>query len=135
MPRVYACPIIGTGTGDDSYRAKVIDLLPAGTPTSACIATGADGIPTRNWTVVWVNAATYSAVDADTQCVRLDGAALDGLIPTAIQNKLIARGVATTDDLAGKTLRQLLRWLVQRHYPYADEVRALRVTLAGVQAL
>mgnify|MGYP001573658722 CR=1 FL=1 len=130
MPvRLVICPIIGTGTEDDPYRAKVADY---GGHHACAIPTGPLGAPMKSWCLAAINAADLTAVDANPDIRDVvegfaDGfngsrAALRTFLSThtvgdvpalkraAINARLTALGVDTT----GLTLASTLWDVIQR---------------------
>ena len=125
MSRFYACRVIGAGTEDDPYRPAIAGT--AGVKRwTACIdniARGqvSAGTPRLNWTVLWVDATNWTAIEANTAFIRLP-ALVDLSISPVVKTRLRTLGALTTTEAATLTEpRQLLRLLVRKHYSYADE--------------
>jgi hypothetical protein len=113
--RWYLCPVVGTGTEDDSYRAKVADF---GVNHIAVIPSKPDGTPRFGWCLVKVNAASFAALDADADLdgfplVSLDAtvASLPAGARTRLRAALERRGIDTSDVTGSTPLRAILRRL------------------------
>jgi hypothetical protein len=138
MPvRYYICPIVGTGTSTDSYRAKAADYPHI--ETSAAINIGV-----RSWCLVRVKANDFTAINADAECVDVLESLSDvsgantrqeiaawlkshtvGDVPAAartrVQNRLTAIGVST----AGITLQTTLWDVLLRVYRTIEPVNRM----------
>lgn len=129
MERQFICRIVGRGVPNDPYRAAV-DGLPGVTHYKSAIRSNKeDGRPFLPWTVVTVEASDYAAIAALPDCIALPTAGLDTAITSiqraAIRNKAATLGFTGLNIAANVTRRQLLRRLVKRHYPHADETEML----------
>ena len=135
--RYYICPIVGTGTETDTYRAKVVDYPHI--ETSSAIDAGV-----RSWCLVRVKADDFTAINADPQCVDVLERLSDvsgantrqeiaawlksrtvGDVPAAarnrIQNRLTTLGVSTT----GITLQTTLWDVLLRVYRTIEPVNQM----------
>jgi hypothetical protein len=130
--RFYLCPIIGTGVGVDGYRPKLYGLA----DLASMIPSNPDGSHKFNWCVALALQSVWTALDADAQLERLFGIDLPdtadtfaelkaylqsktvGDIPAArrpaINDKLIARGIDTSQVTLQTTWWQVLRG-IYRH--------------------
>lgn len=110
--RWFLCPVIGSGTEADPYRAKVADL---GVDHSAMIPSRADGTPRFLWCIVAVDTASFTALDTDTD---LDGIPdislstelrdLSAAARNRLQTALSKRGIDTTGITLSTTVGQVL---------------------------
>lgn len=121
MPKRWCiCPVVGTGTMDDSYRAAVAD---AGVDHVAVIPTGAGGAPRFGWCLALVSGtATQLAAANALQGVRplpnIDKDTLLGSAPLAQRQALRAaldeRGLTDLQLDTAQAFRVLLRALGRR---------------------
>jgi hypothetical protein len=121
--RYYLCPIIGTGSEGNPFRAKIADANV--TRVSAAISSGSDGKPTKRWTVCRVTAASFTEVEVMEGVTRLGTkATLDSALSLgqkdAIGEKL--RDVGEDLDAKDTTARSLVTRLIKKHYPHAKDV-------------
>lgn len=78
-----------------------------------------EGRPRFSWCVVWVDGADYSVIDASDQVTHLTAEVLDGPIRNPVRNRIVQQGIMTTSEFTGlSTNRDLLMYLVQKHYPH-----------------
>jgi len=136
MGRFYVCPVIGMGTPEDVFRPAIADK--GVRHWTACIdniprGEVGEGTPRLSWSVVWADTENWTEVDADPTLVNLGDMADSGLlsksVPTGIKTALRRTGVMTVQEVNSLTdVRSLLRTLVQKHYPYADETKAFPET-------
>lgn len=144
MGRAYVCPIIGTGTEEDPYRAQIRDIPGIGrvrAMISSNTASGpGQGTPRNNWAACWVEQAVQTAnpdtwtpadddpalwatVDADQANVFLGDFPLDDPAPTQVIQRARQRGFLTQQEansVSGGTFRDLLNLIVRKHYPNAS---------------
>jgi hypothetical protein len=123
MDRYYLCPIIGTGSEANPFRAKIADA--AVKRVSAVIDTGIDGKPTRRWTVCRVTATDFSEVEAVEGVTRLgERAALSTRLSADEKERLKnnLRGVDEDLDAKDTTARALVTRLIKKHYPHVKDV-------------
>lgn len=111
--RWLLCPVIGAGTEDDPYRAKVQDY---GVDHSAVIPSLPDGTPRFGWCLVHASANDFAAILADAQVDAFPDRLIDtriGDLPAGVRNalrtRLEARGIDTSDVSGNVTLRQIIR--------------------------
>jgi len=111
--RIYLASIVGTGSDDDPYRAK----LPPGTDHVAVITSGADGHPQMPWCLVMVarSRSDWSDLDDDPDLDRWPTVSLGTRgrdLPDSDQQSLAAalsrRGLAADDVGTDSTLREIL---------------------------
>lgn len=136
MPvRYYICPVIGSGTDADPYRAKVTNYPT--TETSSAIDIGI-----RNWCLVRVKADDFTEIDADPECVDvlerlsdISGATtrqelaawlksktvgeFPNPVRNRINNRLTAIGVSTVGITNQTTLWDVLHRVFSVFYPNA----------------
>jgi hypothetical protein len=131
--RVYFCPIIGDGlTTETAYRPKIAGLVPA---MSAFIPHNHDGSPKFPWVLVVARGTNWTVADADAALERIFGIDLPDDIDAwaelkaflqsktvrdipaarrqAINNKLTARGIDTSQVTLDTTWWQILRGIVR----------------------
>jgi len=119
--RVYVCAVIGRGTPNAPQRAAVVDVASV-KGCSAAIATLPNGIKKFGWTICRVDSTSFQGVD--DVAVRIPTAALDA--PMAQQAIEALRTRVPVDDVSlSGTARDVIRQLVQAHYPEADEAAIL----------
>lgn len=128
MIRVYICPVIGTGTRQDPFRSKASQY---GYQASSFLPSAADGTPAAPWTVTFVRADDFTAIEADATCDDLFAGDLPASVvtredllaflrgrtlsqvPTNRRNAIIAvldkYGVVRTDLTGTVTVWRLLR--------------------------
>ncbi len=134
MGRFYVCPVVGTGTAENPFRPAArlkagvyrvrgcIDSIPRGQPGA--------GKPRLPWTVAWVEADDWAAVEADPGLVSLGDLGVDRTPlakPVSADTKMLLSQIGVVTGPEGDAVtdvRKLLRLLVQKHYPYADELKA-----------
>lgn len=135
MPaKYYISPIIGNGSEDNPFRAKISDY--PGVSCSSIIPSKPDGTPRFTWTLVYVSGLDFSALDADLEIkdvfekfasgvsfgeiqVFLKSKTVGDLAVTkrsAVQTYLTALGV----DLTGVTLSTQLWDVVKRVKNHLD---------------
>jgi hypothetical protein len=68
--RWYLTPVVGSGTHDDAYEAKTVDLGPGGGVT-ALMPTGEDGKPRHPETLALVQSTPHAAMGADPSILPL----------------------------------------------------------------
>lgn len=131
MKRWYISPIVGTGTDDDPYRAKVGSAAQI-KGHSAVIPTDAQGVPLFNFALVIVNADDHSLLTSDSDNDVLPNRAFNGTLSkperALIKAALTRRGLPTkwVDNVAtfGELLRTMGRFLDaqfdERHTRVAD---------------
>jgi hypothetical protein len=126
--RIYVCPIVtqdildefGQPTGGIQQLALIITLEGV-IRCRSIISTEASGANRGRarlpWTLVYADATDWTAVEASSQCYRLDDQLADALT-NPVRNQLASRSVATraeTDPIA--TIRDCIAYLVDKHYP------------------
>lgn len=78
MPRrVYLSKIVGSGTEDDPFRAKVADH---GAAHGATIPSQADGTPASTWALLIAEATSLDSVDGDADNDGLPQTAADATL-------------------------------------------------------
>lgn len=145
MGRAYVTPIVGTGTDADPYRPKIhTSRWPGGTTgvtrsramISSDMADGANrGKPKQDWCAAWVevrqvdgadDASVWAVVDADTENIFLGDLPLDDPAPSQAIQRLRQRGFLTQQEANTiTTYRSMIRLIVQKIYPHADEYALL----------
>ena len=124
MDRYYLCPIVGTGSEGNPFRAKVADA-PKVKRVSAAIKSNTDGKPTYPWTIARVDADDFTAVEAMEGVTRLG---TKGTLDSALsldQQQGIDQGLKEQGEkLEAKdtTPRALVTRLIQRHYAHVKDV-------------
>ncbi len=122
--RWYISPIIGTGTDDDPYRAKVANVAGIAGYV-AHIPTDSAGVPVSDWALVLVSAADHSLITSDPDVDVLPNRALD-TVPTNSERTLVRAVLARrsvhrqTIDTA-LTFREFLRALGRQFDDTFDE--------------
>lgn len=125
MKRYVISPIVGDGSMDNPYRAKVQDMV---TNCTAEIPTGDDGRPTSDWCLALVAAPNLGAIIADPEIDLLPDFSKDAKISsmhgptkTAMLNALQRRGFpkAQFDGVDG--FREVLRTVGRRLNPNFHE--------------
>ena len=122
--RYYICPIVGSGSGGNPFRAKVADALGV-RRVSAVIKSGLDGKPVHRWTVARVDADDFSAVEAMTKVFRLGSKAQLAATLSPVQKQAIkTRLQEWGEDIAAGdvNLRDLILRLIRRHYAHVKDV-------------
>ena len=142
--RIYNVPVVGTGTADDPFRAKILDKAGV-TRVRAVIASNEEpivipdpndpekgpsfaerkGAPTFLWTVCFVQATGWGSVVTDPECrliVNLAiGQGLDKVneLPNAVQKvNFQAHGALSLIEAETMTdLRAGIELMIQKHYP------------------
>lgn len=111
--RWFICPVVGTGTSDDPWRAKAHDL---NVNCTAVIPSNPDGSPQFNWCLVKVAAIDFTALAADGTIDAWPNVSLDTTVnqlPAAVRNRLKTaltnRGIDTSDLTGATPLRLILR--------------------------
>ena len=131
MGRIYVCPIVGIGTADDPQRAKAENYVGQGAiGVRACISvfTAPDdpqrGKPRFSWTICYVEATNWAALDADTQLINLielvsgSAAVLDQTVPAPIKARLRQENIVTQEESSSiTTFRSAINLLIKKHYP------------------
>ena len=142
--RIYSVPVVGTGTGDDPFRAKILDKVGV-TRVRAVIASNEEpvvipdpdnpekgpafserkGAPTFLWTVCFVQATGWGGVVTDPECVLLvnlaTGQGLDKVnaLPNAADKANFqahgALSLIEAESLAD--LRAGIELMIGKHYP------------------
>ena len=145
--RIYNVPIIGTGTSGDPYRASVLDKAsvfavraviksnkePVFTPDpddpsqvqGQPLFAERKGAPTFLWTVCFVQATGWGAVQIDPDCRLLVnlaiGQGLDNVndLPNAVQKaNFQAHDALTLIEAETMTdIRDGIEQMIQKHYP------------------
>jgi len=115
--RYYLAPIIGAGTMEDPYRAKVTAYH---VNHSAVIPTGADGHPTSAWALCVVEAPDHTALIADSELDALPPLTIDENLSrlsvgarAVLLDKLTTLGIDITGIDQDTTFRTVLRRLGQ----------------------
>lgn len=145
MKRYGIARIVGTGTATDPQRPKVKDYfirytdeVPAPPYESdfiaglvkirTAIATGADGRPLWPWAFVVIDAPRLALLADDPDIRQLPDVGLDstvGDLSATLRNRLRADFDAFGIDrswINNQTpIRQVVRYLIQRHYPISED--------------
>jgi hypothetical protein len=122
--RYYLCPIVGTGTEANPYRAKVADASKVGS-VSAAIKSNPDGKPTYRWTVARVEAVDFTAVEAMEGVTRLGSkSTMESPLTIGQKQELEDKLQEVGENLDAKdtTPRFLITRLIKRHYPHVVDV-------------
>lgn len=122
--RYYLCPIVGTGSEGNPFRAKVADAAKV-KRVSAVIKGDLNGRPIHRWTVCRVGADDFSGAEVVAKVFRLGSRAqlAAALTPTqkqAIKQRLQEWGEDI--DAGDVRLRDLLLRLIKRHYAHVKDV-------------
>lgn len=111
--RWFICPVIGTGTAADPWRAKAADL---NVNHVSVWPSKPDGSPALNWCLVKVSAADFTQLDADAAVDGWPNASLDTTVaqlPPAVRTRLAAaltkRGIDTSAVTGSTPLRAILK--------------------------
>lgn len=123
--RYYICKVLDSVSPDGRYvRLKLGDL---GVDHSAVIGFDAAGDP-RPYGIAIVSAPDHTALLADADMDALPDVSLDvawTAVPLAVRNtirtRLQARGFSVAEIVAGRTYRQILRFLMRQLDSTADE--------------
>jgi hypothetical protein len=122
--RYYICPIIGSGSEANPFRAKVADAANV-QRVSSVIKSEMDGKPTHRWTLCRVAATDFSAVEAMTGVIHLGSRTkLAGVLTNAQKQAVKTKLQAWGEDIdAGDIrLRDLILRLIKRHYAHVEDV-------------
>jgi len=126
--RLYVCPIIGDGSGENNIRSAATDKPGVITCRSAIasIMTGPNrGKPKYPWTICWVQADDWTAIEADSSFILLSDREVDSLEKTIDANKKTvlktSRIISQQESDTINTDRDIIRLLVKKHYPHTDE--------------
>ena len=145
MGRAYATPIVGTGTEGDPFRPKIHSVRwPGGIPgvtraramISSDMSTGSNrGKPKEVWCAAWIevrqvdgadDASVWAVVDADTENIFLGDLPLDDPAPSGVIQRMRQGGIITQQEANTiTTYRSMIRLIVQKIYPHADETALL----------
>ncbi len=122
MDRYYLCPVVGTGSEGNPFRAKVTDAKVK--RVSAVIKSNSDGRPTFPWTIARVTSTDFSEVEAMDGVTRLGtkttlNTALSISQKDTIDTALKEQGEKLEGDT---TPRVLITRLIKRHYSHVDDV-------------
>jgi hypothetical protein len=140
--RFYLCPLVGDGLSEETaYRPQLAGLA----NFASMIPHNPDGTPKFNWCVAVARQADWTALDADAQLERLFGIDLPDTIDTfaelkaylqsktvgdipvarrqAINDKLTARGIDTSQITLATTWWQVLRGIYKKLNNGVDPVR------------
>jgi hypothetical protein len=112
MKRFYISPVVGTGTKDDPYRAKIAGT---GHPYAAIIPSNPDGTPASTWCLVIAGGANHTDLDADGEIDKFPDITLDATLGTLTANErnrvlnfLSNKGVDTQGLNTSSTFRVVL---------------------------
>ena len=122
MDRYYLCPVIGRGTENEPFRAKVADANVK--RVSAVIKSNSDGKPTFPWTIVRVDATNFSEVETMDGVTRLGTkTTLDTALSLAQKSAIKTKLRDVGEDLEGDTTpRTLITRLIKKHYAHVNDV-------------
>jgi hypothetical protein len=124
MDRYYLCPIVGTGSEGNPFRAKV-EVGTNVTRVSAAIKSDDDGKPVHRWTVCRVTATDFTEVEKVEGVTRLgERAALSDRLSADEKERLKNSLQDVDEDLDAKDLtsRALVTRLIKKHYPHVRDV-------------
>ena len=98
MLRVYISPVVGSGTRQDPYRAKALDMAAAvGGHGSSFFPSSSDGTPASTWVLCAVRADDFSTLDADATLDDLFGGDLPASVQTREDLLALLRGRTVSD--------------------------------------
>jgi hypothetical protein len=145
MKRYGICRIVGTGTATDPQRPKVKDYFiryddAAPAPIyeqdfinglvkiRTAIATGPDGRPVVPWAFVVIDSPQLSALGSDPDIRQLPDATLDATVGSlsaqaraSLRDAFDAWGIDRSWINNQTPIRQVVRYLIQRHYATVSE--------------
>ncbi len=122
--RYYVCPVIGTGTDNNPWRAAAGDADNV-TRASAVIPSAPDGSPLRKWTVCRINATDFTDVEAMRGVFRLGTRAQLSSTLTDEQKTTLRTNLREIDEdveLTDVRARDLILRLIRRHHDHVDDV-------------
>lgn len=132
--RFYLSPLVGTGVGGDTYRARAQDryrevcirvgevaLQASPAKFSALIPSDSVGAPREPWTICEIDLPDFAELDADTELALLSRRTSLDALPTAATDAALTK-FGLSRDGADATLLQVTR-RVMRLLEQTAEVR------------
>ena len=122
--RYYLCPVVGTGSEGNPFRASISDAKKV-KRVSAAIKSNANGKPTYSWTICRVDADNFTEIEAMEGVVRLGiKITLDSPISIGDKQEIKDKLNAVGEDLDIKdtTPRILITRLIKKHYSHVKDM-------------